>query len=833
MIIGVTALPTMAEQSQNSDFLRANELLTGLGFNDVSLMASNEITRGEFIDLLVANSFYDNVQKDDLPGIGLYSDTNYVYLPEKSITIKEAITFCIKLLTFNSETVDDYLITEVNSRLKLSRGILNDWSSPITYEQAYILIYNYLTADISVYGNRFSIGNTTILADKYNISIIEGYVDAVGSYTLGTSPVSEGKISVANEVYINNRYDERYFGKLVECYVKDDESGKEVVALVESGTSKVYEISSEMEPTFIGREYTFLNESGKEISVDISTKADVFFNGAQSSIKSEIATPESGYVRIIDNNKYADGADIVIIESSKAVKIDAVQGDEEYIYGGGMNYNLNDCELIHKSSGEAIDISSLSKGDLVSIYCDNSGKVWKVVKLQNVITGKLSEVSRNAFKIGDVNYRVIAEVYADAKSRLGESVSAVLDSYGTVVYVTTDSLNFANVGITLNYKTVKKGVLNKLYVEIYDADAKRVAYEVAEKAKINGRLWKSLNEFERNLPKVGSNIKQSIVTFDLDNDSKIISIDFPSDKIMDVDGLANIYKTGEDQMEVNSSVEYKQWSRILGKDIFISVDDTVVFKYPKQLPDGTTSDDEDMFSVFKCNSLTSGTTFVAVSRGWSLDKNDKVADYVTLEYEASSSGALDEIGNDTYLSMVEDVVKTLDKDGFPIEAIVLYDNIYPKGHKILGKDENYFTSRNIAPGDLVRVDYYPDTKVAKGAELVYKKGSNTLANGTYLYDGNGGGINAQAEIHMRDVYQTFGMVLDCVYPDADLNNISDSDIKPIRFDGHTGFKYNEKRGKVERATIDDVYSYDIAGEGCSTIIFHTRWLDPKSIYIVN
>jgi len=173
MIIGVTALPTMAEQSQNSDFLRANELLTGLGFNDVSLMASNEITRGEFIDLLVANSFYDNVQKDDLPGIGLYSDTNYVYLPEKSITIKEAITFCIKLLTFNSETVDDYLITEVNSRLKLSRGILNDWSSPITYEQAYILIYNYLTADISVYGNRFSIGNTTILADKYNISIIE------------------------------------------------------------------------------------------------------------------------------------------------------------------------------------------------------------------------------------------------------------------------------------------------------------------------------------------------------------------------------------------------------------------------------------------------------------------------------------------------------------------------------------------------------------------------------------------------------------------------------------------------------------------------------------
>ncbi|MBQ4631653.1 MAG: hypothetical protein IJB70_11800 [Clostridia bacterium] len=820
--------PTVNAKTDNLYFDEANTLLVGLGFEDVSSKANEIISREALIELLVDNSFYEGIELGDLAMMGIYADANFYFLPENQICLKDALIICVKLLTLGDTTITDHDRLTIAWDLDLKKGIFTELNAPLTYADAYILLYNYLNADISVYNGRFAIGNTTILSDKHHIDIVEGFVDKAGRYAIDNEPLIKGKVSINGKVYVSEKYGEEIFGKNVVAYIRDS---KTLIAANISTDTDVKEIYSYNSPTFTNNRYVYFDDVLKEKTIKISQSADMFYNGYEFNFDSNLICPESGKITVIDNSLYSDGADIVIIDSAETVKAEYVDRNSQIIYSAGKSFKLDDDTIITDDNGKTRAISKINAGDILSLYIGQNNIASKCVKITKTVSGTLDSTGDDFITINGKKYSVTESLNLKSKENLGKTISAYIDKYGTLVHLTTENTVSLNVGISRVVKLFEKGLSSSLRIKIYTEAGIDEEFYFAENARVNGTLCKTYAETERAIPKVGSNVKQSLVAYELNGKNEITAIDFPSDKIMDIDSPSRIYKTAKDNLSAFSHVTYNKWREDFGESVFITPE-TKVFRVPRQQADGTICEDTVFYSATVCSSMVTGTAYHNhTSTGYGFDKESKISDVVLLEYDAStgSSAIMPEL---TPLSIVGSVSHILTPDGDEAEAVMLYDYINPDGRLIYGDSLSYFSSQNIEPGDLVRIDYTDETGKANMTELVYKNGAETLEDGGYLYTGSGGGKGQEADIRLCNVYKRWDIVLDLVYTNVDMENIQSEDIKSVKGSGYTIYKYNKQKGKIEVLTLDDILTYDISGENCSKVVMFDVSFSPASLFVL-
>jgi len=830
-VLLINAVPAQSTSaSANEYFDDANALLVGLGFDDATSKRTEYISRDTFVDILIKNSYYDQLSRDELAMAGIFSDTNYYFHPSNNISFKDALILCVKLLGIRSDNINDFELLKAGTNLKLFKGVGTDLSVTLTYEQAYVLIYNYITADLTSYNAQYPYIGNSILNDKHGIYTIYGIADAAGIYSISAKTVDNGRVSIDGIEYNCDTPAEELFGRYITAYVREEGKTDRVICAVVDDKSHVTELYPDNEACFSNNVYEYVDKDKRTKSAKISVKADIFYNGCEHFPNAEGAVPESGKVTIIDNGIYSDGADIVIIESGQAMKVSGINKSNETIFCQGMAYKIEDTTLIFDTDGKKLTLADITVGDILNICQDKNGNIYKIVKLLETVSGKIEEVSTYSVIIEGKSFKITSRISREASELLGNFVTLVTDEYNTAVHISEGSNAGGLAGIILATKHIKKSFDDSLIVKIFTEDGISVQYGLDKKCLINNKSYDSFADMHSAIPKIGTNVELGIVRYELSADGLITALDFPGDTLMDTECGADIYKTGEDKLKNLSYITYKKWSEIFGEGVFIN-SSTKVFRIPNQASDGTIENNEDLYSVFTCSSLTNGTNYTATSEGYSLDKNDKVADYVVMRYDGSLGA--EGVPDDTRLFMVGDVSQVIKSNGDEIEAVTVYNKNNPSGRVVYGKSLDYFSSMNIAGGDLIRISYLSNTSDVKAAELVYKKGALTLADGNYIFSGNGGGAGQVAEIRLCNVIKNWNPVVDLAYANINPADVKESDIKPIKASLYSIFRYNDRTGTVETVTLDELYSYEVAGDNCTKLVFDDRWFDPFSIFIVN
>lgn len=844
------ALPAFAEGEPPSAndyeyFLEAHELLTGLGCQKVDTKKDGIITRDAWINLATKFSHYENVSRLNLAGAGIHSDTNYYFLPENPIKVRDAVVMLVKLLGYQPGVeYADTVYIKTAMTLDIDEGLNVNFDDYVTYETAYILLYNFLkadTAEVSYSTTDVNIkkGDTNLLYEKFNIVELYGQVTWSPSYSISSQEgADDGYIRIGDKLCTNLRYDgDEYFGRYVTAYVKNyDSSNAEVVSLHTDDKSKVSILKSEDCVSFDDGTLSYYEASGKTKSIKISLSADVYQNGKPFDFDESII-PESGSITIIDNDVYGDGADVVLIDRTVDVKISALTPSDYTVYSSdvpGTKLVIDEDVKLLEPSGIPYDFENLTIGDVLTVWYKNDMSIWKAVWNNYSFSDVISGVGDKGVEIAEKKYSFSKSRYDFFKDKIipGENVTVLLNIYGEICDVTSSVTTDGTPGVMLALANMKKGLSQSLSMKLYTVSDGIIVYPVSENVLINGKKYKTMDEVDNAFEKFAGteNEVQKFVVFKLNEDKTVItSVDFASEIPMDVDGESRVYLTKTIDESDKITGKYRRYSKILGYDITVEPSTTTLFRIPKQSKTGELYDEPDFYKNSKFASVQSGTIYSECRiKAYTLDPTSKVSQFVTIEYDVSD-GSSDTPEAGTRASLVGEISKTIHDDE-ETEAVVIYNYTYPNGVTVYGKTPTYFTDLGVESGDIIHLDYNSTTKMAKAVRILWKKGADTLANNTVAF-GEEGGIT---DIRYCKVYKLWGTVADMFYNNEDMSGMTTDDAMIFRTDLFQIFKYDERTKTVSITNANEFMPYVVAGEeNCSRVIVEVRYRESVSMFLVD
>ena len=844
LMLFVSALPAFGadvEPTEEYDcFLEAQELLTGLGCQNVTSKKDTVISREAWLNLATEFSYYDNLTRQNLAGAGIHSETNYYFYPGESIKLRDAVVMLVKLLGYMPGVeYDANVYINVAMKLDIDDGINASFADDLTYKNAYILLYNYLKANtaelnISSDGVNIKSGDTNILYEKYGITLVEGQVTQTPSYSLkDEASLEPGFLKIGDDLCKNSRYNaDEFFGCNVTAYVRDYKGANEIVSMTVSSDCQITVITSENTPTYKDGALYYSPDGKKEKKISISPLADMFRNGESYVFDEKTFVPQEGKMVFVDNG---NGEEIIIIESTRDIKVSATDSRNMKIYskdGGGLAFILDDETALTTPDGVKMDFESITVGDVITLWEKSDASIHKAVVCTNAMTVEADEISGASLISGTTKYEFSPSRYESFKDIIspGKTYDAIINIYGKITDLKGTTTVDGLIGIMTQCKVKTSGLSQSMSVKIYDATEGFVTYPVSKKTLINGKSFKTYDEIFGAIPKKEGTdkVNQTLVLYKLNDAKEVISIDIASKVPMDITGDSKLYVTKYTEKSTNATGKYKRYSKFLGHDLMIEPTTTTMLRFPIQSEDGSVIDEEEMYSAQKLIAVTSGTIYSNCRIiGYSLDPEDKIAKYVTVEYDGSS-GDTEGVSGDIRLSMVGEIKQCMHNDE-PVEAVTIYNKYNINGITIYGKSLSYFTDLGFEAGDLVRVSYNSETLIAKAAEIIWKRGSETLANNKLTF----GGEAAICDVRFLKTYKRWGVTVDMFYKDADLSTVTTDDAMVFRADLYVLFRYNEKLGKVENVSYNDFLTYDTAGDGASEIILETRYRDPMSMFFVD
>lgn len=844
LILFVSALPAFAAKESTIGeydyFLEAQELLTGLGCQNVSSKKATPISREAWLNLATEFSYYDNVTRQNLAGAGIHSETNYYFYPEENIKVRDAVVMLVKLLGYMPGVeYEASVYINVAAKLDIDNGINASFNDDLTYENAYILLYNYLRANtaelkISSGGVNIKSGDTNILYEKYGITLVEGQVTETPSYSLKGEPALEtGFLKIGDDLCKNNRYNaDEFFGCSVIAYVRDYKGTNEIVSMQVSSDCEITVITSENTPEYRDGAVYYSPDGAKEKKINVSPLADMFRNGESYVFDENTFVPCEGKMTFVDNGK---GEEIIIIESTSDIKVSATDSRNLKIYSkdcGGLTYTIDDETALITPDGVKMDFESITVGDVITIWEKSDGSLHKAVVCTNALNLEAEEVSGASLIFDGTKYDFSPSRYDYFKDILspGKTYDAIINIYGKIADLKETAAADGLVGIMVQCAVKTSGLSQSMSVKIYDMTDGFVTYPVSKKNIVNGKAFKTYDEIFGAIPKKEGTdkVNQTLILYKLNDAKEVISVDIASEVPMDITGDSKLYVTKYTEESNNATGKYKRYSKFLGPDLMIEPTTTTMFRFPIQSEDGSVIDEEEMYSAKKLISVTSGTIYSNCRIiGYSLDPEDKIAKYVTVEYDGSS-GDIEGVSGDVRLSMVGEIKQCIHNDE-PVEAVTIYNKHNVNGITVYGKSLTHFTDLGFEAGDLVRVSYNSETLVAKAAEIIWKRGSETLANNKLIF----GGEAAICDVRFLKTYKRWGVTVDMFYKDVDMSTVTTDDAMVFRADLYVLFRYNEKLGTVENLTYNDFLTYDTSGNSASEIILETRYRDPMSMFFVD
>lgn len=492
------ALPAFAENDllispSSSQYEDVAQKLVDLGvmagYPDGNLYLDKEITRAEFVTMLIralgyeqiissAHNTFSDVSENYwakgyiavakalnlVNGVG-----NNLFAPDKNISIVEAEAILLRIMNYELEAgslgwPNGYII--VSSRIGLSDNIRSLNTSSATRGEIAQLIENSLTIPFYKFGSDVSKQN--ILNTYLKYSEIEGVVSET---YLNNDSLETNQVKINSKKYTINNNDNvpMLIGQNISGYVdsKNNIHYVDVDAFNETASGILTSVTSKN---------LKINDSD---SYKLASKHTIYLNGSISEIENLKAGMFTHVVLNEDNEisfMYAlsiskDGLKITDI-TDRAIKV------ETYTTGTTSQYTRSNKHIVFIGPKKSGNEELLSKDMFVSV--STSGNYLVFIENDNSsVSGKLNSISSNGAKIDSNTFKFANEVtystnnnasvrtanrLSDLSVLLGVDVTAVFDMSGNIKHIYSIKAN-ENQAIGI---VVSKYYTDKQYVQIFN-----------------------------------------------------------------------------------------------------------------------------------------------------------------------------------------------------------------------------------------------------------------------------------------------------------------------------------------------------------------------------
>lgn len=521
-------------ESLNADFEKKHEILMGLsvinpdkdgeyvkGDYSEHKMFRN-VSKSEFINYLCNMSGdygYTSAQSDEAvstaEGMGVINpgqtDLN------KPLCFEEAATMLVRLMDYRlaAEQAGGFPTgyTTLAQKLGLLKGVSASGDESLNYLDMVNLLYNALNctcAQIDYFSDKEGVvykneTDITFLYQFRKIYRVDGIIEAThGAELRPDTAMSKGKIMINGYIYGANADYSQYLGMKSECYIKEDDSGEDIVIMAFPFNNTVLELEAEDidGPSNDYRSLTYYS-GNKTKTVSIPLTAAVIYNGVPMTSKSKDKyKPEAGGIKFIDNNQ--DGSyEVVLITDYKTFVVDAVSlqnekvtnkftfdADAKEVVLGNTNNPDDIVEIV--LNGKQITVNDLTDGDVL-LVAEGKGTKRRVVKAlasNDKITGSVSKTKGGDYTtvtVNGIDYHVSkafdnAVAKKDSKAKqinAGTAYVFSLDAQGRIAFA-EEGEGSENYGIVFAKGT--KGKMDKTgMIKLFNLNGDLETFEVAEK----------------------------------------------------------------------------------------------------------------------------------------------------------------------------------------------------------------------------------------------------------------------------------------------------------------------------------------------------------------
>lgn len=518
-----TALAVEKPQKNHNELYKdvGQEMITlGImnGYSDGKLHLDNQITRAEFVAMIIRALGYDyllgSVENKFTDVSDNYWAKEYIavanalgyvngigggkFSPDSNVTIVQAQAIILRILGYgnlaqNLGWPNGYSV--YGMRTGLSNNVYSYNSTPATRGEVAQMISNALTINFyDEYARKETDKN--ILTENFNYKNISGKITDIA---LTDTDLEYNQIRIGSKTY-------NVPGTISVSVLEENMTG-----YVDSKNNLVYFKIDSSENVYgyvqgITSSKIKINDDEYKFASDIS----VYLNGSKSSVPSI----ETGMLvkAIINEKGYVD--ELYAFSFDKAgAKIESIKNNYIDISGapsGSNTYNIKNKNVIVIKNGDIFGIDALNKGDIVSVHSNSKAIIFYISDYQE-ISGVLNSISSKGIKIDSRTYDFSNKItystnnndtikdvnnISDLSQMLGLNVRAVLDNSGKITHIYSKYAddNMAT-GIVVN-----KYFTDKQYIEIYNIENstyERYYYSNnTNRYNKNGVSYDNLNKFD-------------------------------------------------------------------------------------------------------------------------------------------------------------------------------------------------------------------------------------------------------------------------------------------------------------------------------------------------
>lgn len=848
IMVMMSASAVFAETEPNLDLdataSDAVEFFSSLGVIDKSEIDGENLSRGEFIDLLMAamnypydhissahkfndvtaeQSWFENVGKAyNLGFISGYTD--YTFAPNENILMSHAVTVVRRALNVSSDGVlkdnADFLTMEsefdkVAASVDTSKQYLSD-------VDALKMLYRMLMIKVTVgVSNLGYTEEDTLLSKLWDAYKVTGKVTAIPITALDSKiGCREGAIEIDGYDYtiaVQNYSD--LLGYTVNAYAtRDKDGGRGTIISIgkASGKNNSLEIDSTMltEDCFDGKYVYYETDGSKRIKkAKVSTTASVIYNGvfAGAQVENDLYDITLGTIELIDSD--FDGTyDCVKIEdfstfvaggeatTAQKLMVDYYNSTETVYFEKDGFTNI--VELYFDGVPGTVD--NIIKGDVVNYYQTENGayRYIKAYVCRETVTGEIKAKSNDTITIGDREIRAAKRFRNNATVDKGDNAS--IGSYGLF------RLNYLGEAEIFE-KMQKEGEYSGILVKMFSEDADRetyliriftsgmdmINYEAARNLTINGEkartydrakellLPTKISEFDAN-----SELLVQLVNYELDKDGRIIKLytsagtDAKAPKL-DYDFETRTYLTSGGN-----------WYGTNYRDFRVNTA-TQFFVIPPLDSEGNLI----QAGMFATNMDNLGNTQSVNCAAYNVT-DDFFAGAVVFVYNYDNSN----LGNTPDLYLVQNNTVKVNKDN----ELVRYLTVYLKGVKYQYETDELSCGENLEPGDLINL-VLDNEDVIRYVSRVYTLTNDMVQQGIVSGGANYRDANRIIAGYMTANYNGFARLT------YDKSHSLDQESEVFDTLWSLGsvsiIKFNERTGAVETISASDFNEYISKNKG--------------------
>ena len=482
------------------------------GLTDV---AESTKTQANFPDVAATHwaNGYINVSQAQNYVIG---DDTGRFRPDDNITYAEAVTIMMRVLGYEPSAKSNggfptgYLVTAGSAGL-FKGGISASTNSVATRGIVARLAFNALTINLmekTGYGafENYEVVDKTLLFNKLDVQKLNGQVVATSESTLtGSSSLKEDQvqIKVENEVktYTTTHDASQHIARNVVFYVQKEATGNDKIILISNNKTKnnELEIKAENIDKITSDTISYWNDpenDKKTTTAKVSSNPTVFYNGVVVELDiTQLAELKSGKIALLDTTN-DEIYEYIFVTEYRNIIVDEVSLTSNRITD---KFNLMTLTLdpedtnltfgIYKD-GKKIDIEELKEWDVLSVAANShtisEATVIKAYVSSEKITGKITEIEDNKYKIGDKLYE-IASNYTQANQpalQLSDEGTFYLDIEGKIAAVDTQTKAGSNYAYLIKAAT-DGSIDTTVKFELFTKDGEVKVVNGATKLKVN------------------------------------------------------------------------------------------------------------------------------------------------------------------------------------------------------------------------------------------------------------------------------------------------------------------------------------------------------------